>query len=289
MKNKLGYYQKIIEDLHRQIKLCELYKEQINGTVKKINDEYRSGLIDKDAYYSQIREFLKGKNVGEWIGDYNARIVWCHKNIRDYDNRINELTEKDQNKEYSFSKMFLVIGIISLMLGLVFFAQPTITGFFSLDSEHKVVSIDGYGKEGSQWMGINGLRVYERCLKVKSKAEFSDVNIVAKITNAIDSNDLTFSIYDNNNINDEPKELIGSCRVDAYDSIWKSCTVNEIEKEAGEYWACASYPDGNSGETYFTIAYQNGDLRRTALWTGENWQKLDGASYTIRAEFIQNE
>ena len=289
MRNKIDIYQRINEDLIREIELCELYKEQINDTIKKINDEYRYGLIDKDTYYSQIREFLKGKNVDEWIGAYNARIMGCHKSIRYYDNKIDELTEKDQSNEYSFSKIFLVIGIISLMLGLVFFAQPTITGFFSLGTEHKVASVDGYGKEGLQWMEINGQRVYERCLKVKSEAEFSNVNIIAKITSAIDSNDLTFRIYDNYDVNDEPKDLIGSCRVDNYDSIWKSCTVNEIEKEAGEYWICASYPDGNSDETYFTIAYQNGDLRRTALWTGENWQKLEGSSYTMRAEFIQNE
>ena len=29
--------------------------------------------------------------------------------------------------------------------------------------------------------------------------------------------------------------------------------------------------------------------KKTALWTGENWQTLEGSSYTIKAQFIKNE
>ncbi|MEK6922487.1 MAG: hypothetical protein AABX08_01650 [Nanoarchaeota archaeon] len=289
MKNKPDVYKRIREDLIREIELCEVYKEQIRQGIAKINDEYRSGFIDKGAYYSKVKEFLKGKNVEEWIGIYDARIVECHKNIGYYDSKIDELTEKNQGKEHSFSKIFLAIGIISLILGLVFFVRPTITGLFSLEAEPKVVFEDGYGREGFQWMEINGLRVYERCLKVQTDVEFDDMAIIAKITRATDNNDLRFRLYGHNDVDDEPDKLISSCRVKNYDSVWKSCAINEIEQEAGEYWICAAYLGGESDETYYTIAYQNGDLRRTALWTGENWQKLDGASYSMKAQFKKNE
>ena len=138
-------------------------------------------------------------------------------------------------------------------------------------------------------MEIKGSRIYERCMKVNSDIDFNSINIIAKTTRATDDKNLILALYRNDDINDEPSQLVESCKVKEYGLLPKSCSMDNLQETSGQYWICASSPTGDSTTTYYTIAYQNGDLRRTALWTGKNWQKLDGASYTIKAQFIKNE
>ena len=183
----------------------------------------------------------------------------------------------------------MIIGILFFILGIFFFVQPTITGLISFEEKPEITFEDGYTKEGYKWMEIKGSRIYERCLQVNSEIDFNSINIIAKVTRATDNRDLALALYRNDDTNDEPLELLGSCKVSKYGVLMKSCAIDGLQESQGQYWVCASSTSGDPSTTYYTIAYQNGDLRRTALWTGENWQKLDGLSYTMKAEFIQNE
>ena len=286
MKHKLEGYKRIREDLIRQVDLCHEYKERIQDTLEEFQRQFEAGLIDKKTYWSKIYQFLEGKHPDYWYSTYDDHIDKCSERIRYYEEKINEITEDYDEKRNSFSKIFMFIGIISLIFSILFFVQPTITGLIPYSAEPGIIFEDGYTKEGSHWMEIKGSRVYERCLEVNSEIGFDSVKIIGKITSAVDKKDLVFGLYNDAN---EPSELIGSCKVDDYDDVWKSCSLGGLEQDKGRYWICAASPSGDSDRTYYTIAYQKGDSRKSALWTGQNWQKLDRASYTIKAQFIQNE
>lgn len=289
MKHKLEAYKKTREELIRQIELCQLYKEQIKDTLKELNTSYKSGLIDKNIYTLNVNEFLEGKHPQDWYSLYNNHINKCHNKIKNCEEKINEITENYKEKRQSYSKIFMLIGVISLILSLIFVIQPTITGLIPYPTESKIIFEDGYTKEGSQWMHINGLRSYERCINVNSESDFDSIKIIAKITSATDTKDLRFSLFTHNENADEPGSLIDSCNVDNYNDLWKSCTIDNLENTPGEYWICASNPSGDPEKTYYTISYQIGDSKKTALWTGEYWQRLDRASYTMKAQFLSND
>lgn len=290
MKYKIKTYRRIIEDLHKQIELCQLYKEQINDALQKLYSEYKSGLIDQVNYLIQINKLLQNRSSEEWYSTYDNHINICNKKIKEYHNKIYQLTLEKQTNLDSKAKLFMLIGIITLMSSLVLFFQPAITGLIPYAGVSEVVSEDGYEKEGFRWMEIYGSRSYERCLLVKSEEDFNSVKIIAKVTSALDAKDLSFSLYSNNiENNNEPSSLVSSCKVTDYNNLWKSCLIKNIDQNTGNYWICASNPRGDQDTTYYTIGYQVGDQKTTALWTGENWQKLDRSSYTIKAQFMQDE
>jgi len=289
MKHQLEHYKKIKEDLIKQVELCHLYKDKINETLKEFKNEYESGLVDKNTYILKTNKFLERRSLQNWYSMYDDHISKCYDRIKYYEEKINEFSEKHYDKISSFSKAFMLVGIVALIFSVIFLLRPTITGLVPYGQEYNVVFEDGYTKEGSQWMEIKGSRLYERCLQVKSEVGFDSINIIAKVTSATDKKDLTFSLYNNDKDDDGPSELIKSCEVNKYNELWKSCRLDNLDEKDGTYWVCVSSPGGDSNTTYYTIAYQNGDSRKTALWTGENWQKLDRASYTIKAQFLEND
>ena len=287
MKHKLQVYKGIIEDLHKQVELCKLYKEKVRDAIQRLGIQYKSGAIKKEIYLSQLNKFLQNKSPQEWYYTYDNHINICYNKIREYNEKIEQLSHEKQVNINSKTKLFMFIGIISMLIAAMFTIEPSIIGFASLTIKSATISEDGFTKEGTDWQEIHGSKVYERCIKVNSQQNFDSVEITAKITNAIDNKDLIFKLY--NDSYDEPSDLIGLCNVKEYDSIWKSCTIKDLEQNSGEYWICASNPNGNSDVIYYTIAYQVGDEKQTALWTGNYWQKLNRASYTIKAKFIEHE
>jgi len=286
--NKLQRYTNRIENLNKQIDLCHSYKQEIKEILKELYGQYKAGLIDKATYDSKTSKFLENKTPKDWYSMYDNYIENYQNEIEQYGNEIENIQLDQNQKINSSSKIFMFIGIISLVLSALFFLQPTITGLTSY-SEPLEIFEDGYEKEGSQWTQIQGSRLYERCLQVNSKIKFNSVNIRAKITSATETKELSLRLYFNNETTNEPLELINSCKVEDYTNIWKSCSINKLEQNPDSYWICASNPSGNSDQEYYIIAYQNGGSKRTALWTGQNWQKLNRSSYTIKAKFINNE
>ena len=286
MKNRLDNYKREREDLTRQIELCQFYKEKIKETLANLRRQYEAGILDYSNYINNVNYFLKKRPAEDWYATYDEHINKCYSNIGYYDEKINESSEK---KKIDFSLLFVVVGVFSLIISMFVFIQPTITGLVPQITKSQMIFEDGFTKEGTHWLEIQGSRIYERCLQVNSEIDFNSINVIAKITSATDDENIIFSLYRNDDLNDEPSLLVGSCEVSNYDDLWKSCRIDNLYESGGEYWICASNSDGDTERIYYTIAYQNGDNRKTALWTGENWQKLDRSSYTIKAQFIKNE
>jgi hypothetical protein len=248
----------------------------------KINEDMLKSLknVYRDNNQKQSAQPKEEPKIKYVVYDNREPIRKLNKQIFGGKRRINPFKKK---RVVIPKQTIFIFTIMAIMFSLVFFIKPSITGLVTLVTPESTILIeDGYTKEGTQWLDIQGSRIYERCLQVQTKDSFEDIEISGKITSATNSKDLTFSLYSNNG---SPKDLIDSCKVSNYESLWKSCTIKSIDIPEDTYWICASNPKGDKDRVYYTIAYQVGDVRRTALWTGENWQKLDRASYTIKAIF----
>lgn len=286
MKNKIENYKRMREDLLKQINLCNDYKSLIQTTLNNLEKQYKEGSLDRHTYHHKVNSFLKGRQPHHWYSMYDQHIEKCHK-------EISYCTEKLKEPLNFITKGKFSIGLIAILLSLaiigLFFFKPTITGFVGYEKDSGLTFEDGYTLEGSRWMEIKGSRVYERCLRVNSGISFNKVEIESKITQAADNKDLSLTLYNHDEVNDEPSDKIKSCNVNDYDDLWKSCIIKDLSQDKGIYWICASASSGDKEKTYFTIGYQIGDNKKTALWTGDYWQKLERASYTVKARFIKDE
>lgn len=268
------------ERLTRLISQTKEQKEKLIRFVNSLTNQYNKGMISYQYYANTLQKALNQKTAQQWIAYYNT-------SIRTFSTELTQCTEALENlkqEPQSFSRTFALFIAAVIALGLMVFIQPSITGFFA-GPISTALAEDGYTVEGFHWMEIKGSRVYERCLQVTSETPFDAVSITGKITSATATQDLTYSIYTDNH--DEPGTLAGSCTVQNYANIWKTCTISSTAV-AGNYWICAANSEGDHTITYYTIGYQNGDNRKTALWTGSNWQKLNRASYTLKATFMTN-
>ncbi|MEK6861637.1 MAG: hypothetical protein AABY07_06725 [Nanoarchaeota archaeon] len=269
-------------EILRKIEVVENYKKRILGYIDNLSRSYHQNRIDRRAYDYKISELMDGKSPLQWIEYYDGL-------LEDYKRKLySSYAYPEEEKKIN---IHLVVAII-LLLGIMFyiFFKPSITGFSIGVSKEPIVSYeDGYKIEGQKWIDIRGSKFYERCLKIKSDIGFNEVEIKGKVTSATQENDLRFILYKADIMNNQPGLELNSCKVNNYEDIWKSCNIKNINYEKGEYWICASYPKGDYSKTYYTIAYQNGDIGRTAFWTGQNWQKLDKNSYTMKAIFRKYE
>ena len=267
-------------ELIRRIEICRNAKTDIAEFVSKLNKNHNHGLISGEAYNNKLNSFLKGKSIEDWIEYYDDGIENYEKELESCES---ELLIRNTNL-----KGIITAVLIILAIGIGMFAlNPSITGYFVANEPVKTFT-DGYGIENNQdkWADINGEMMYARCLKVKSNIEFNEINIDAKITSTKDMKNLAFGLYSNNNYTDEPLEKISECNTKDYSNIWKSCSIRLENQQADDYWICAYVPSGDSKIPYFTIAYVNGDGSKTrALWTGSYWQKLEKASYIMKADF----
>ncbi len=146
---------------------------------------------------------------------------------------------------------------------------------------------DGYGLEGHETYPIRGSKKYERCLKVDSPINFNYVKIKAKVEYVESGGDLYYEIYSHDYLNDEPEIALGNCN--APNPIkakgWESCEIN-LTQNSSIYWVCAYSLTGNISTNYYNIYWNNQDTnKKRAFWTGSSWQKMDEASYTMKAEF----
>ena len=289
MKNQLEHHRKTEKELLKQIALCKAHKKHLEKTLKEHHMTYASGNVDAQTYHFNLHKFLQGKHPSHWHKTYDYQIAQHHQHLEHCRQKIHEITGYLHAEKKFTSKLWLVIGIALVLVAGIGFIDNPITGFLSYDTieEGSIVSEDGYGKEGTRWMAIRGDRIYERCLKVTATTNFDAVRIIGKIMSASDQHGLTLSLYKPRIQEDEPGEMVGACRITEFESVWKSCVVSTKEQTQGDYWICASQPQGDKEESYYTIAYQVGDAKKTALWTGQNWQKLDHASYTIKGEFLK--
>ena len=262
----------------RKIEVVEAYKKRIVGYIENLDRLYYSRKIDEETYENKLNEFMDGKTPLQWIKYYDELLEQYNRKL---------YSDGGEDKKTSIHLVVSIIILLGIMLYI--FIKPSITGFSIGVSQPIATYENGYGIEGQKWIDIKGEKFYERCLKVKSDIEFNEIDIIGKITSATRENDLMLKLYNSDIANNQPGLEIGSCRVDNYEDIWKSCSVKGINEVKGDYWICASYPKGEYGRTYYTIAYQNGDQGRTAFWTGQNWQKLDRNSYTIKAIFKKYE
>lgn len=279
---KLANHRKVKEEMHRQIALAKEYKFKIQETLQSFDNQLHSGVIDKKTYLEEVSNFLQGKSAEEWYFKYDQFIEECHSKIHESNEKIQQISKLSFNP---IAFIFLILFVATALTTLVI-TKPELTGFSIYSpEENSVIFEDGYKTEGSRWAEIRGADIYERCLKVTSAIDFNSVEIKGKITNARDDSGLVLKLYTSNGLDDEPLNLVDSCTVKEYSDVFKSCIVKDLEQPKGDYWICASHPSGESGLVYHTMAFKIGSERRTALWTGENWQKLDGTSYTIKALF----
>ncbi len=285
MNNKLKEYQRIREDLQKQIALCKEYKTAIQTFLTTLDNQYKHGEINHHTYQSQIHSAFKGKHPQHWHSLYDRHIVTCLQHLDFYNKEIAALTSRlDKNKVF----YGVVIFACLVLFGSLFFFKSSITGSFGYQHA-SVVSSDGYSQEGAKWMDIKGSRFYERCLQVQAEQDFDAARITAKIANAADTRELTFSLYNHDAESNEPLDQLAACTVSDYSTVWKSCTLDNLHLQQGAYWICASMPHGDKDTPYFTLGYQVGDHRKTALWTGDHWQTLEKVSYTIKVGFMRYE
>lgn len=255
MKKKTKQHRKenTKKELVKQLSLCRKYQKEFRKKSLKIQEQYD-------------RKFER-----------------CYNKI---DSCLGILNKKSK-PSFMMSQTMILVAALLVISGLIFFTSPSLTGFSVYESgqSDNIIFEDGYSAEGFRWAEIRGLNVYERCMQVSSDIDFSSAVIKAKLTSATNDQGLVMKLYDHDNLKKEPSQLVGSCSVEDYSNLWKSCRIPDLQEENGEYWICASNPQGDIESVYHTIAYGPGQ-RKTALWTGDNWQKLSDSSYTIKSMFI---
>ncbi|GEM_PF-6133116 len=288
MNEKLEQYKGLQQELMRQIQVTMKNKALLQDTLKMWQEQLKYGSIDAATYTRNIQQFLQGRTANEWQQTYDNHIKKCNQGIVYYTEKINEVESPEEVRGSVWSKVGIVAVVLLIFFTFLTFSNTNLTGFFLLnEGDGRVVHEDGFASEGIRWAEIKGNRFYERCLQIKSEADFTAAKVTAKATRASEEGDLVYTLHKNKG--NEPGDEVGSCKVNDYEELWKSCTIKDIVPQKGEYWICAGHPEGKKDQTYFTIAYRIGGDRRTALWTGQSWQKLDRSSYTIKVQFMNNE
>lgn len=288
MNDQQQRYKEMRRELMRLIQVTMRNKMILQNTLKEWQEELKHGVIDSATYVYRVKQFLQGRSAYGWNKIYDAHLTKCNEALKFYTTKSNELEESDTAEGSLGSRVAIVGVVLFIFFSLFVVTDSNITGFFIAGQEKsQVVSQDGYTVEGLRWVEIKGAKLYERCLKVNAEANFDSVTVSGKLTTAAEQEDLIFSLY--TNYAEEPHVELGQCTVKEYDQVWKSCSIKYIKQVTGNYWICASVPGGDQKQIYYTLAYNVGDKRKTALWTGQNWQKLERVSYTMKAEFMNHE
>lgn len=288
MKQRLESYRNLERDLLRQIDLCNRYKQQIEVTLHDLQRLHNAGHIDQATHQQQVHHFLQGKQPHEWHAVYDQHIERCHHMLASCREKIGEFVSYADKSRNSFSLFFAILAILFAIGGVFTFTDVSLTGFFGVDNAPlNIVAEDGSSQEGLLWTNINGSQIYSRCMEISSPTEFTAVNIAGKITSAVDEKHLALSLHKNNPERNEPGEEIGSCSVRDYAAVWKACRVKTEILPQGKYWICAKSSEGDFSQIYYLLDYRFGVGRKTALWTGSHWQKLDGIAYTMKAQFLK--
>lgn len=288
MNDQLQRYKKMQQELMRQIQVTMQNKALLQNTLKEWQEQLKQGAVDATAYARNVQQFLQGRTANEWNQTYDNHIKKCNQALVSYAEKINEFESIDESKGSIWSKVGIVAVALVIFFTFLTVSDTNLTGFFLFnEGDGRVVYEEGFASEGIRWSEIKGNRFYERCLQVKSEAEFTAAKVIAKVTRASEEGGLVYTLRKNKG--NEPGDEVGHCKVDEYGELWKSCVIRDIAPQKGDYWVCASHPEGKKDQTYFTIAYRIGGDRRTALWTGQSWQKLDRSSYTIKVQFMNNE
>lgn len=287
--NRSGLLAKEIRELESRIALCEEYKARLSESLVNLNNRKKDGLMSTQEYLSALDNNFEGKNPIDWIYYYDNEIKKARERIRSIAAEIPQGSDDSKTAKGKNLKILAATLIVIFMFGLgAFVYNSRITGFaVNLGGKEILANYtDGYGIEGSKWAEIKGERMYERCMRISSGIGFDAVSVNAKITSATDRDSLVLALYNQSRI-DEPDAEIGSCAVNDYSGMWKSCLMDNLNGAGGSYWICAYSANDDWNSTYYTIAYSTGGSRKTALWAGSYWQKLEGASYTMNADFIR--
>ncbi|HLD07181.1 MAG TPA: hypothetical protein VJC16_06670 [Candidatus Nanoarchaeia archaeon] len=241
-----------------RLRLLQAHRQRLMMTLSQLEQKYRAGLMDTESCKALANS--------------------CMSEIQACDEQIYKLNTGKSAIAY-IGGILLIVALI----GSLFFFRPAITGYFV--KEPLETSTDGYRIEGQRWADIKGGGIYERCLLVSSGIDFSEAALTAKATVADQDEQLRMRMYTLDQDTQDPGYEIGSCSVEDYSTPWKSCTITGLARQpAGDYWICA-YAEGSKEKTYYTIAHNPEGTRIRAFWTGKYWQKLENASYTIKAEF----
>ncbi len=288
MNEQLQRYKEAQQELMRQIQTTMKNKALLQNTLKEWQEQLKRGAIDTATYINVMQQFLQGRTANEWNRTYDDHIQKCNRTLVSYAEKINELESAEDVKGSVWPKVGIVAVALILFFTFLMFSDTKITGFFLLnEGDGRVVYENGFASEGIRWAEVKGNRFHERCLQVKSEVDFTAARVIAKVTRASEEEDLMYALRKNKG--NEPGDEVGACKVNNFEDLWKSCIIKDLAPQKGDYWVCASHPEGKKDQTYFTIAYKVGEDRRTALWTGQSWQKLERSSYTIKVQFMNNE
>ncbi|MBI1972646.1 hypothetical protein HYS50_01430 [Candidatus Woesearchaeota archaeon] len=288
MNEQLPRYKEAQQELMRQIQTTMKNKTLLQDTLKEWQEQLKRGTIDTATYTNSMQQFLQGRSANEWNKVYDDHVKKCNQGLVYYAEKINELEASEETKGSIWPKVGIVAVALVLFFTFLAFSDTKITGLFIFGEDAgKIVFEDGYTREGTRWSEIKGDHYYERCLKIKSEADFTAAKVMGKVTRATEGENMQFILRNDNK--GDPAQEVGSCEVRSYEDVIKSCTIKNLEQNKGDYWVCASHPEGDKDQTYFTIAYRVGGERKTALWTGKSWQKLDRSSYTMRVQFMNDD
>lgn len=123
---------KRVDDLKKQVYLCNSHEERLLSELEALNMRRRLNMVSKKQYRNQMTALLKGRSVDDWIQYYKDYKGECFKII------------KEDNSDKSFR------GILFVLLLLVLFA-PFVVNFTGLSvydknsiSVNKIVSSDAY-------------------------------------------------------------------------------------------------------------------------------------------------
>ena len=211
MKQTLEQHRKLEKDLIKQIKFCNKYKTLIEHTLRDLHQQYTTGRIDAAKYNTHVNKFLQGKQPHHWYNAYDTHIARCNKSLAHTKQKINEITAYFGAKRNVISKALMLFSALFFILGIVMFLNPAMTGFFSYEAASgTIVAQDGATEDGLLWTNIDGAGVYKRCMQLTATSSFDTAQLLAKVTSAIHTNKLTFSLYTNNGINNEPAKQIES-------------------------------------------------------------------------------
>ncbi|MEN7981863.1 MAG: hypothetical protein ABFQ65_00255 [Nanoarchaeota archaeon] len=221
-----------------------------------------------DVHYENVLSFTNLSETFDIKNTSNVKIYWVEN--KNYIS-IQKIEDTDGNGIYDYIEW--VTPYLSEQNFIIEISSENIN--------------NGYGLEGHESYPLRGSEKYKRCLKVNSPVEFNLVKIKTKVGYVADGGDLYYGIYSHNSINDEPETELGNC--DVSDPIkvkaWESCEIS-LSQSQDIYWICAYSLTGNNSTDYYNIYWNNQDTnKKRAFWTGSYWQKMDDASYTIKAEF----
>ncbi|MFO8015951.1 MAG: hypothetical protein R6U32_02515, partial [Candidatus Woesearchaeota archaeon] len=125
------------KELLERIMLCQEYKEEVRDFSRRLNVDYKKGLISEEEYRQKLSKSLGGKTKREWLDYYDDYISRCRKEMQRID------AEKEKKRMGIRNSALLIIGLAIVMSAVLFFS-PRHAGYAVLDDAEIITGKDTY-------------------------------------------------------------------------------------------------------------------------------------------------